>query len=258
MGLSISGLNMPLLPISVHLFRSGWKPKISIEGSVYLHGSTPARLRIERRLEANVGDADLGEEVVDHPYQVAQIQVPIDHEQLHLVELGQVSRVHRLVSEHTVDREALEGSEALRVLRHFVQLLRAHRSGVGSQDVLHRLLSVPVIAVAEGPEPSFRVDLRHVLQVVLGHRSGGGGVADEEGVLRIASRVTLRLEQRIEVPERRLHELVRRHLREPHLQKDLAELRSNHQQGMKIPRLRLFPQCTEVITRYNKIHIDTV
>lgn len=41
MGLNISGLNMPLLPISVHLFKSGWKPKISIEGSVYLPHETP-------------------------------------------------------------------------------------------------------------------------------------------------------------------------------------------------------------------------
>ena len=33
-GLNISGLNIPLLPISVHFCKSGWKPKISIEGSV--------------------------------------------------------------------------------------------------------------------------------------------------------------------------------------------------------------------------------
>ena len=225
---------------------------------MYLHGNSPTRLRIERRLEANVRDADLGEEVVDHPYQVAQIQVPIGHEQLHLVELSQVSCVHRLVSEHAVNREAFEGSESLRILRHFVQLLRAHRGGVGPQDVLHRLLSAPVISIAERPKPSFRVDLRHVLQVVLRHRSGGGRVADEEGVLRIASRMALRLEQRVEVPERRLHELVRRHLGEPHFEKDLAELGSNHQQRMQIPRLWLFPQRTEVITSYNEVHDDTV
>lgn len=35
MGRSISGRNMPLLPISVHFLRSGWYPKISIDGSVY-------------------------------------------------------------------------------------------------------------------------------------------------------------------------------------------------------------------------------
>lgn len=41
-GLNISGLNIPLLPISVHLFKSGWKPKISMEGSVYLPNETTA------------------------------------------------------------------------------------------------------------------------------------------------------------------------------------------------------------------------
>lgn len=34
-GRSISGLNIPLFPISVHFLRSGWYPKISMDGSVY-------------------------------------------------------------------------------------------------------------------------------------------------------------------------------------------------------------------------------
>merc|ERR1712100_290683 len=35
MGRSISGRNTPELPISIHLFKPGWNPKISIDGSVY-------------------------------------------------------------------------------------------------------------------------------------------------------------------------------------------------------------------------------
>jgi hypothetical protein len=34
MGSSISGLNMPEFPISIHFFRPGWKAKISMLGSV--------------------------------------------------------------------------------------------------------------------------------------------------------------------------------------------------------------------------------
>ena len=60
--------------------------------------------------------------------------------------------------------------------------------------------------------------------------------------------MALRLEQRIEVPERRLHELIRGHLRETHFQKNLAELGTNHQQGMEITALRLFAQRAEVVS----------
>ena len=124
-------------------------------------------LRIERRLESNIGNADLGEEVVDHADQMAQIQVPIGHEQLDLMELREVRRVHRLIAEHPIDREALHRLEALRVLRRLVQLLRAHRRRVRSQNVLHRLIPIPMIAVSERSEASLRVDLRDVLQIIL-------------------------------------------------------------------------------------------
>ena len=60
--------------------------------------------------------------------------------------------------------------------------------------------------------------------------------------------MALRLEQRIEVPERRLHELIRGHLREAHFQENLAELGTNHQQGMEIAALRLFAQRAEVVS----------
>ena len=210
--------------------------------------SSPSLLRIERRLESDVGDSDLGEEVVDHSDQMAQIQVAIRHEQLHLVELREVRRVHRLVSEHAVDREALHRLEALGVLRRLVQLLRAHRRRVRSQNVLHRLATVPLVAISERSEASFRVDLRHVLQVILRNGQRRGRVANEERVLRIAGRMALRLEQRVEVPERRLHELVGGHLREAHLQKDLAELRSHHQQRMQVTALRLLAQGAEIVS----------
>ena len=43
-------------------------------------------------------------------------------------------------------------------------------------------------------------------------------VRQEESVMRVSSRVLLRLEQTIEVPERTLHVVVRRHLTKTHLQ----------------------------------------
>ena len=49
----------------------------------------------------------------------------------------------------------------------------------------------------------------------------------EERVVHVPRRVRLRLEERVEVPERRLDEAVRRHLREAHLEEDLPELRAD-------------------------------
>ncbi len=46
----------------------------------------------------------------------------------------------------------------------------------------------------------------------------------EEGVVHVAGRVLLRLEQGIKVPEGALDIIIRRHLREPHLKKDGAKL----------------------------------
>ena len=66
------------------------------------------------------------------------------------------------------------------------------------------------------------------LQVVLRHpRGGGGGLGEEEGVVCVAGRMLLRLEQRVEVPEAALHVVVGRHLLKAHLSEDLAELSPN-------------------------------
>ena len=47
----------------------------------------------------------------------------------------------------------------------------------------------------------------------------------KEGVVRVARRVLLRLEQGVKVPEAALHVVVGRHLLEAHLGEDLPELR---------------------------------
>jgi hypothetical protein len=52
---------------------------------------------------------------------------------------------------------------------------------------------------------------------------------EEESVVRVARRVLLRLEQRIEIPEAALHIVVGGHLLETHLREDLAELRAHLQ-----------------------------
>ena len=101
----------------------------------------------------------------------------------------------------------------------------------------------------ERSKSSLAVDLRHDGHVVFRHAQRGGGVADEERVLGITGGVTLGLEQSIEVPEGGLHELVGGHFLETHLQQNLAELSTHHQQGMQIATLGLLSKSTEIVTR---------
>ena len=181
-------------------------------------------LRIECGLEADIMNADLREEVIDHADQMTQIQVAVRHEQLHLMELRQVRGIHGLVAEDAIDGEVLDGLESLGVLRGLVQHLGGDRRSVGAENVLHGFLAVPLVSVSKRTKSTFGVNLRDVLEVVFGHRQRRGRIADEEGILGITSGMTLRLEQRIEVPERRLDKLVGGHLVEAHLQQDFAEL----------------------------------
>ena len=80
------------------------------------------------------------------------------------------------------------------------------------------------------------MDLFESLEIVLWHTiaAGGGGLGQEEGVVRVAGGVLLWLEQRVEVPERRLHVVVRRHLLEPHLSEDLAELCAHFKKRVQV------------------------
>lgn len=59
-------------------------------------------VRVIGGLESDLGDADLLEEQADDADQMAQGQVTIGDQALHLMELAQVSSVHRFVSEHAI------------------------------------------------------------------------------------------------------------------------------------------------------------
>ena len=57
---------------------------------------------------------------------------------------------------------------------------------------------------------------------------------DEEGIVGVAGRVALRLEQRVEVPEARLHPAVRGHLLEPHPHENASELGSHFEERVEV------------------------
>lgn len=96
------------------------------------------------------------------------------------------------------------------------------------------------------------MNLLHNRHIVFRYTQGGGRITNEEGILSITSRMTLGLEQSIKVPEGGLYELVGWHLLEAHLQQDLTEFGSNHQQRMQITALRLLSQGTEIVSTMNE------
>ena len=98
------------------------------------------------------------------------------------------------------------------------------------------------------PSRPSRASLR-TLHVILRRAVRGGGRLHEERVVRVSRRVHLRLDQRVEVPKPALHEVVRRHLREPQLQKDLAELLSNLEQRVHVPAVRLRARARDQVVR---------
>jgi len=134
---------------------------------------------------------------------------------LHLVELRQVRAVHGFVPKHAIDREETRGLEA--VLRQLVQAARGHGGGVRAKDVLVRLRALPRVLVPDGAVPPGLVHGSYALDVVLRSLVRALRRLKEERVVRIACRMHLRLDQRVEVPESALHEVVRRHLRETKL-----------------------------------------
>eukprot|EP00042_Codosiga_hollandica_P053874 m.716109 g.716109 ORF g.716109 m.716109 type:complete len:473 (+) comp58794_c0_seq2:749-2167(+) len=69
---------------------------------------------------------------------------------------------------------------------------------------------------------------------------------EEEGVVHVASRVLLGLEEGVEIPERRLHEVVGGHFGEAHFEENLAVLGSDFEQWVKRAVLHRFAKRIEI------------
>jgi len=109
---------------------------------------------------------------------------------------------------------------------------------VRPEDVLHRLFLAPAWTIAERAGQAILVSVSHALTVLLRHTVASDRCLAEEGVLQVTSRVTLRLEQRVEVPEGGLDPTVSRHLVEAHRKKDFSELLAHFQKRVQVAALR--------------------
>ena len=108
----------------------------------------------------------------------------------------------------------------------------------GGRDHMHRNHhhisgSTITVPIADGPISAVLVHVLDLLQVFFREGVRRLGLAHEERVMCVAGRVLLRLEERVEVPERGLDVLVGWHLVEPHLQEDLPELLLDFEQWVQ-------------------------
>ena len=161
---------------------------------------TRLRVRVVRRLILQVLDSNLGEEGLHDAEQVVQADAFVDDNALNLMELSQVSGIKRLISEDTIDREVLHWLELL-LLCLLEEHLRADCCSVSPQDVLHCLFRAPAWTVADRSWQTVLMHFSHALFVLFGNTIAGDWIFGEEGVLKVASGMTLGLEKRVEVPE---------------------------------------------------------
>ena len=113
--------------------------------------------------------------------------MPVSYHTLDLVELSQMRRVQSLIPktrlltsekvspsfsfslpEHLVDTEILLRHEPPLLVGQVVEHPRGHGCGVGPQEVLGRLLLLPVVSVALGPKATTAVNFLNFLQIVFG------------------------------------------------------------------------------------------
>lgn len=123
------------------------------------------------------------------------------------------------------------------LLSQLIEHASTNSRRVRSQNVLLRLLYLPVVLVADrSVAAAVHMRLPHALQIV-GRQAlllGLNRIGQEEGVVRVTRRMLLGLKQGVKVPESILHIVVGRHLREAHLDEDLADLGANLHQRMQM------------------------
>ena len=95
--------------------------------------------------------------------------------------------------EHFVDTEVLLRHEPSLLVGQVVEHTRGHGRGVGPQEVLGRLLLLPVVSVALGPKAATAVNFLNFLQIVFGKVFCCGRIWDEECVVSISCWMLLRL-----------------------------------------------------------------
>jgi hypothetical protein len=150
------------------------------------------------------------------------------------MELSQMSRVKSLITENSIDREILLRLED-GLLGQLVKHLRRDSRSVCAEQILASFINRPRILIAKRVLKAVLMCLLHSLAVgLVRDLFARSRVLEEEGVVHVSSRMTLRLEKSVEIPEGALDESISGHLVKTHAQQDFSKLRSDFHEGMQV------------------------
>ena len=105
---------------------------------------------------------------------------------------------------------------------------------MSTEQVLLRLIDIPIVVVAEGAVTSFFMNFLYFFSILLRELFALDRLFKEKGIMHVSRWVALRLEKRVEVPERTLYKLCSGHLIETHFKKNLSEQGSNLEQRVQV------------------------
>ena len=189
--------------------------------------------------------------MIQHADEIAEREIFVANNTLDLVELGEVRAIDGFVAKHAIDGEHARGLET--GLRDVVQHARAHRGGVRAKNILIRLRALPRVLMTDRAVPPGLVHLTHAFHVILRRKVHRRRRLHKKRVVRVSRRVLLRLNQRVEIPKSTLHEVIRRHLREPQREENLPKRLSNLEQRVHVPARRLRPRPRHQIIRLKRL-----
>ena len=150
---------------------------------------------------------------------MSKTDVLINNKALDLMELSQMSGVEGFIAEDSIDWKIFHWFEAARpfcLLRKFVKHLWGYCCSMCSQDIFSGFFKRPTLSVSKRILKTLFMCLFDSSTVVFGNVVTGDWIFEEESIVHVSGRMTLRLEERIEVPERTLHKLVCWHFIESH------------------------------------------
>ena len=199
-------------------------------------------VRVERRFELHAAEAHLRVELLQRAHQRREVRFFVDDDAVDLMEHGQVFEADRFVAVGPADAEELAGR-----VRVGGQCANRGGGGVRAEHDLLRALGAPGVAPAFAAGfPAVFVRAADRLDDLRGRQRRRRRMTHVERVLHLAGRVVLRLEEGVEVPERRLDHR-RDDFGEAHLEERAAGLLDDLAERVDLGRVDVFGRELDVV-----------
>lgn len=160
-------------------------------------------------------------------------QVSVNDKPFNLMKFCQMSIIQGFISEDSINREEFSGPEWF-FFSNLLQILRRNCRSMSSQQIFVGFLRLPFIVISSASKSSLLMNIFHSLEILFIFNFSILRMSDEESIMSISGRMGLRLEQRIEIPERAFYISVSFHFFKSHLNQNLNKLLTSFHQKMEI------------------------